>query len=266
MRDFQFLFQTTARQDMSDGHLWFSLMSRPTRSRFTRVQRLSCCLVLLFATMITNAMFYKTADSASAPNQLHIGPLSFSQQQLVVSIESSLVAVPISVVVIMLFRKSKSRPKRPKKEKDNKKSDAASLPEDKEQIISAAASPTDMGSFSMMDSRQNVKEDWKQYQIITPELITAPQKSDYSSDSTDAKKKKKAPFMLPWWCVIINWILVGVTVFTCGFFTLLYSMEWGRETSSEWLTSFVLSFFQSVVVIQPIKVDTSSCLIVYMCM
>ena len=31
-------------------------------------------------------------------------------------------------------------------------------------------------------------------------------------------------------------------------------MEWGRKKSIDWLTTFVLSFFQSVVVVQPIKV------------
>ena len=39
-----------------------------------------------------------------------------------------------------------------------------------------------------------------------------------------------------------------------GFFTILYSMEWGREKSLEWLSTFLLSFFQSVAVVQPIKV------------
>lgn len=55
--NFQYLFYSSTKKDMTDGYLWFSLVSRPTRSRFTRVQRLSCCLALLFATMIANAMW-----------------------------------------------------------------------------------------------------------------------------------------------------------------------------------------------------------------
>ena len=39
-----------------------------------------------------------------------------------------------------------------------------------------------------------------------------------------------------------------------SFFTVLYAMEWGREKSVDWLTTFLLSFFQSVAVVQPIKV------------
>jgi len=32
-------------------------------------------------------------------------------------------------------------------------------------------------------------------------------------------------------------------------------MEWGKTKANEWLTTFVLSFFQSVIVVQPIKVQ-----------
>jgi hypothetical protein len=39
-----------------------------------------------------------------------------------------------------------------------------------------------------------------------------------------------------------------------AFFTILYSMEWGKQKAEEWLSTFVLSFFQSVIVVQPIKV------------
>lgn len=31
-------------------------------------------------------------------------------------------------------------------------------------------------------------------------------------------------------------------------------MQWGKEKANEWLVTFVLSFFQSVIVVQPIKV------------
>ncbi|ELT88583.1 hypothetical protein CAPTEDRAFT_89312, partial [Capitella teleta] len=67
LANFQYLFYSKTRNGMSDGHLWFSLLSRPTRSRFTRVQRLSCCLALLFTTMIANAMWYRTEESVASP-------------------------------------------------------------------------------------------------------------------------------------------------------------------------------------------------------
>lgn len=45
-------------KDLSDGHLWYSVVSRPAGSPFTSVQRVSCCFSLLLCTMLTSLMFY----------------------------------------------------------------------------------------------------------------------------------------------------------------------------------------------------------------
>ncbi len=60
--------------------------------------------------------------------------------------------------------------------------------------------------------------------------------------------------MLPWWCVYIAWCLVVLTVAASITFTVTYSFQWGPEKSSQWLAAFLLSFLQSVIVIQPVKV------------
>ena len=41
---------------------------------------------------------------------------------------------------------------------------------------------------------------------------------------------------------------------TSAIFIVFYSMMWGAETSNEWLVSVMVSFFQDVIVMQPIKV------------
>jgi polycystin 1L2 len=45
-----------------------------------------------------------------------------------------------------------------------------------------------------------------------------------------------------------------LSIIVPGFFTILYSMEWGPEKANEWLTTFLMSFFQSVIIVQPVKV------------
>lgn len=45
-------------KDFQDGHIWFSVINRPPRSTFTRVQRVSCCFSLLLCTMLTSIMFW----------------------------------------------------------------------------------------------------------------------------------------------------------------------------------------------------------------
>ncbi len=57
---FKHLFSGSVRKKLSNDHIWVSVMSRPTRSNFTRVQRVSCCVALLFLTMITNCMFFRS--------------------------------------------------------------------------------------------------------------------------------------------------------------------------------------------------------------
>ncbi len=75
------LFSQKGKKGLSDDHIWFSVVASRTSNRFTRVQRLSCCLCLLFTAMIANAMFYGTIDSSTAPGFV-IGPFSISFQQV----------------------------------------------------------------------------------------------------------------------------------------------------------------------------------------
>ncbi len=81
MKDFSHLFASSASRNLSDGHLWFSVVARPPQSRFTRVQRVSCCLTLLVTTMLGNAMFYGMVPQDGTTG-LNIGPFSMSLEQV----------------------------------------------------------------------------------------------------------------------------------------------------------------------------------------
>ncbi|EDO41253.1 predicted protein, partial [Nematostella vectensis] len=58
IQSFKNVFHSRVSRSLADSHLWASVFMRPPQTVFTRVQRLSCCLSILFATMVTNAMFY----------------------------------------------------------------------------------------------------------------------------------------------------------------------------------------------------------------
>ena len=66
------------------------------------------------------------------------------------------------------------------------------------------------------------------------------------------KSKKNRP--LPHWCIYIAWLIVFLSVAASAFFTILYALSWGGAKSTAWLVAFVLSFIESVILIQPIKV------------
>lgn len=59
---------------------------------------------------------------------------------------------------------------------------------------------------------------------------------------------------LPHWCTHIGWVLVFLSVSMSAIFTIFYSMQWGRVKSQSWLQAFILSFIESAILIQPLKV------------
>ncbi len=48
--------------------------------------------------------------------------------------------------------------------------------------------------------------------------------------------------------------MVILSILTCSFFIILYSLEWGAKRANEWLITMMLSFGQSILVIDPLKV------------
>ena len=69
---FKHLFSGSVRKKLTNDHLWVSVVSRPTRSNFTRVQRISCCVALLYLTMITNCMFFKSEENVERVNPITV--------------------------------------------------------------------------------------------------------------------------------------------------------------------------------------------------
>lgn len=102
---FKNLFFSRASKHLADGHLWISVLARPPQSSFTRTQRLSCCMSVLFSAMITNAMFYDFGEEVK--DTFQVGPLAVSWTQVKIGIQSALIALPVNAVIIALFRNVK---------------------------------------------------------------------------------------------------------------------------------------------------------------
>ena len=111
LKQFNRLFSFAARQEMSDQHLWFSLLSRPTRSSFTRIQRWGCCVSLLFTSMIASAMWFGRLDEEEEKGQLiRLGPFVWSTKQFFIATMTAVIVFPVNLIIIQLFRKSKPPP------------------------------------------------------------------------------------------------------------------------------------------------------------
>ena len=77
-----------------------------------------------------------------------------------------------------------------------------------------------------------------------------PEPGEVYQNPINAKKGSQFPH----WCSYIGWVLVFIYIVVSGVFTIFYSMSWGREKSIAWVQTFVLSFAESAILIQPIKV------------
>ena len=90
------------------GTFGFPCLLDLKESTFTRVQRLSCCLCLIFLTMVTNAMFFGVGD-AGPQMLIRLGNLVVNVTGIIIGIEASLIVIPPSMLVIEIFRRLKPK-------------------------------------------------------------------------------------------------------------------------------------------------------------
>ena len=221
LTSFNLLFSTEARKNLMDNHLWFSVVARPAKSNFTRVQRLSCCLSVLLSTMLANAMFYQVGDESSTGTSVHVGPFSFSVKQLSIGITSSLVVLPANVLIVMFFRK-------------------------------ARPSEAKVG----LDKSQDPNNQSPKYELSGDKPKEESKLENEEEEDTDKNKnKKKKKKTLPHYFVYISYGLVFVTCTVSATFTVFYGLTFGKEKSEGWLSSMMISFWQDVLISQPLKVS-----------
>ncbi|CAF1000565.1 unnamed protein product [Adineta steineri] len=109
-QEFSYVLSKKAYHSISDGHLWFSIFSRPPSNKFTRVQRCTCCFVLFFTSMLINIMYYDLSNEANASSETHngalsIGPFYIAPQQIGIGIMVELFTLIPSLLIVQFFRR-----------------------------------------------------------------------------------------------------------------------------------------------------------------
>ncbi|XP_078399147.1 polycystin-1-like protein 2 [Cetorhinus maximus] len=374
LKRFSNLFFMKTAKDFRDGHIWYSVLNRPPRSPFTRVQRVSCCFSLLLCTMLTSIIFWGVPKDP-AQQKMDLGKIEFTWQQVVIGFESSLLMFPINLLIVQIFRNIRPRSRGRQMEKKQGKLGriSPSLPDSSQSLQTCSLTPeavikdiqriansltktlknplptldkdfkktTDinkllalveniireqnkvnhefyneshkkedplilsLGSVDLQehttgsDSEKVVidkqrRSDYNRYlylqlQHVENELdflgsskFQNPQSytravcqvqhmkdllenailcsssvserlSPTPSLSGDSKKGHCSKG-LPWWFVFIGWALVAATSGVSAFFTMLYGLHYGKDSSIKWLISMAISFFESVLITQPLKV------------
>ena len=108
------LFTTKIGRGFTEKHLWISVLTKPIYSQFSRVQRLTCCFCLLFFTMLTSAMFFSFGDGPN-PYVLKIGSLEFNYRGVIVGVQSSMISIIPTTIVLYIFQNARDRPSKKKK-------------------------------------------------------------------------------------------------------------------------------------------------------
>ncbi|XP_044072039.1 polycystic kidney disease protein 1-like 2 [Siniperca chuatsi] len=377
---FSNLFFMKTTKDFSDGHLWYSVISRPPSSTFTCVQRVSCCFSLLLCTMLTSIMFYGIPADPSEQT-MDLGHFEFTWQQFMIGVQSSLIMFPVNILIVSVFRNTRPRKTSCCKRKiekpdtlekisfsqtattnmnvnvtldtvikditriahslsktvksnipctesefepgqqvdinavlsvvedfikqNNKTSDTAQsknqsfhnlaqpqLPEssasthprstvegiqkksnkthylytqlchiDKElSLLGPSGFPTPHGYSQALQQVQGMKgfleDQLFKFSCVNLDELTQKKLSPADSSDGDGSQKKKLCCHggLPWWFIFVGWLLVIATSVVAGYFTMLYGLKFGKERSVSWLVSMIVSFFQSILIIQPLKV------------
>ncbi|XP_028624320.1 polycystic kidney disease protein 1-like 3 [Grammomys surdaster] len=103
LSSFRHLFSSTIVEKFTQDYLWLSVATRHPWNQFTRVQRLSCCMTLLLCDMIINVMFWKMGGTTTKRGE-QLGKFAVTLSELLVSIQTSIILVPIHLVFGRLFQ------------------------------------------------------------------------------------------------------------------------------------------------------------------
>ncbi|XP_021360920.1 polycystic kidney disease protein 1-like 2 [Mizuhopecten yessoensis] len=73
------------------------------------------------------------------------------------------------------------------------------------------------------------------------------------------------PTSLPWWFIFFGYSLIVACIGSGGFFTFMYSLDWGTDLTVEWLLAFFLGTVESVFVFEPVKAIALAVLLACCC-
>ena len=181
----------------------------------------------MLSTLLANMMFFSFGGEPA--DTVKIGPVRLSPRQLIISIQSTIIVMPINVLIVSIFRKLKP------KEDRSKKYEKADEPDEKSE---------DDGVVENTEETQD-KDEKKKPRGFKGWI--------YSFRGGDKQKPKKK-FLFPHWCLYVAYLLVFVVSSVCGTFCVFYGMTFGEDKSLQWLSAVMISFWQSVIIMQPFKV------------
>ncbi|NWW74591.1 PKD1 protein, partial [Climacteris rufus] len=109
LRSFWRIFVAELQRGFFEKHVWLSLWDRPPRSRFTRVQRATCCCLLTFLFLCANAVWYGLVGNVHLSNVAVSNLIPVSVDTVAVGLVSSVVVYPLYLLILFLFRMARGK-------------------------------------------------------------------------------------------------------------------------------------------------------------
>uniref|UniRef100_A0A672VBQ3 Polycystin 1, transient receptor potential channel interacting n=1 Tax=Strigops habroptila TaxID=2489341 RepID=A0A672VBQ3_STRHB len=111
-RSFSRIFRAELQRGFFEKHVWLSMWDRPPRSRFTRVQRATCCSLLIFLFLCANAVWYGMVGNVHLSNGAVSNLIPVNVDTVAVGLVSSVVVYPLYLVILFLFRMARGKVRR----------------------------------------------------------------------------------------------------------------------------------------------------------
>uniref|UniRef100_A0A663LLD3 Polycystin 1, transient receptor potential channel interacting n=1 Tax=Athene cunicularia TaxID=194338 RepID=A0A663LLD3_ATHCN len=109
LRSFSRIFIAELQRGFFEKHVWLSMWDRPPRSRFTRVQRATCCSLLIFLFLCANAVWYGVVGNVHLSNGAVSNLIPVNVDTVAVGLVSSVVVYPLYLVILFLFRMARGK-------------------------------------------------------------------------------------------------------------------------------------------------------------
>ncbi|KAM5336037.1 polycystin family receptor for egg jelly [Glossophaga mutica] len=261
-------------QQLGKAHMWFSIFLGVVGKGFSRLQRLSCCLAMLLASLLCNIMFFNlnTDEGAGLEGGRYL-------RSMVIGLESAVLTLPVQVAITGLFTYSQRPPQvsldKVSPQKYPRMAAEAGHWEDRltrwhTQETAEQPAPGSGPELEKPLAKETSKagRQLKKAERKAPRTLgtNANDNNRAASDGPGAPAEQppaperppppgsKPRGALPQWCVWVAWLLVFATSVVSSLFIVLYGLTYGYERSIEWLFASFCSFCQSVFVVQPFKI------------
>lgn len=214
-------------KELEDSHVWLSLFSHVVPGPFNRVERISCCLTIMLSSLLFNIMFF----SGEQERQV-ISVQRRYLKSIYIGFVSALFSFPLHLTMISLFRHSR------------------------EKYLDHKTGKWEERRYSLFvyeSSAESINLNWNAQCPSTPNTNCNNNFSGVRKLIHRVLDFLKSP-QFPWWCRYVSWALVFLISTVASFFIILYGLTYGYTTSLEWFIAAMTSFFESVFLLQTLKI------------